>query len=81
MRAYLIGLGLMKDALYHTIWVHVISFSLIFLLASQREWGVSGVILAMNAETLLLTLLHYFTICKRIGLPILFFMKRPLTKL
>jgi len=68
MQAYLIGLGLLKDAFFHTVWATIVSFSVIFLLGSRPEWQMSGVIVGMNAGTVLLTLMHYLTICKKIGI-------------
>jgi stage V sporulation protein B len=68
MQAYLIGLGLMKDAFYHTIWATIVSFSTIFLLGSRPEWQMSGVIIGMNTGTVLMTLMHFLTVCKKIGI-------------
>ncbi|PLR96081.1 polysaccharide biosynthesis protein [Bacillus sp. T33-2] len=68
MQAYLIGLGLVKDAFIHTVWATIISFSLIWIVGSQPEWHMGGIIIGMNAGSVLLTLLHYITICKKIGI-------------
>lgn len=54
----------MKDALLHTIWSSVFSFSLIYLLGSR--FGMEGVILGMNAGAVLITMLHYVTICREL---------------
>ncbi|MFE8701426.1 polysaccharide biosynthesis protein [Cytobacillus sp. FJAT-54145] len=67
MQAYLIGLGLMKDAFYHTLWSHVIQFSLMYFLGSMHDFQMDGVIIGMNTGAVLLTLMHYMTICKKIG--------------
>ncbi len=67
MQAYLIGLGLVKDAFYHIIWSTIVSFTVIYLLGSRPEWQMSGVIIGMNAGTVLLTLMHILTISKKIG--------------
>ncbi|NMH70855.1 oligosaccharide flippase family protein [Bacillus sp. RO3] len=64
LQAFLIGLGLVKDALLHTIWSSVFSFSLIYLLGSR--FGMEGVIVGMNAGSVLITMLHYFTICREL---------------
>ncbi|WP_110113217.1 polysaccharide biosynthesis protein [Bacillus sp. CGMCC 1.16541] len=64
LQAYLIGLGLIKDALLHTIWSHIVSFSLMFFLGSQSSIGMSGIIIGMNTGAVLLTILHYVTICR-----------------
>lgn len=68
MQAYLIGLGLVKDAFFHTVWSHLISFAMMYFLGSQTDLNMSGVILGMNMGAVLLSLMHYFTICKKIGI-------------
>ena len=68
LQAYLIGLNLIKDAVFHTVWAHFISFVVIFLLGSQPEWQMSGVIIGLNAGGLLQLLMHYMTICQKIGI-------------
>ena len=70
MQAYLIGLGLVKDALYHNIWATVVSFILMFILGSIQQLNMEGIIIGMNMGAVLLTLMHYLTICKKIGLSI-----------
>jgi stage V sporulation protein B len=75
LQAYLIGLGLVKDALYHTVWSHIISFSMIYYFGSQHGFGMVGVIMGMNTGILLLMLLHYVTICQAIRVSY-FLMKR-----
>ncbi|MRX72278.1 oligosaccharide flippase family protein [Bacillus lacus] len=67
MQAYLIGLGLVKDAFIHTVWSHTISFSMMFWLGSLSTLQMEGIILGMNMGAVLLTLLHYAAICKKIG--------------
>lgn len=76
MQAYLIGLGLVKDAFIHNVWSSIIAFSLIFFLGSMKQMQMDGVIIGMNAGATLLMLMHYFTICKKLGVSI--FMKRQL---
>ena len=68
LQAFMIGFGLVKDALYHTIWATAVSFSIIYLLGSLPEFSMAGVIIGMNAGALLLTLLHYKTVCNRLGI-------------
>ncbi|MGG4492291.1 polysaccharide biosynthesis protein [Metabacillus idriensis] len=68
MQAYLIGLGLVKDAFYHTVWSHIVSFGMMFLLGSQPSLQMAGIILGMNTGIVLLTLMHYVTICRKIGI-------------
>ncbi|MBA9027464.1 oligosaccharide flippase family protein [Peribacillus huizhouensis] len=70
MQAYLIGLGLVKDAFIHTVWSHIISFMLMYLLGSQSSLNMIGVILGMNTGAVLLTAMHYVTICKKVGISI-----------
>ena len=68
LQAYLIGLGLMKDAFFHTVWSHIISFSLMYFLGSQTNVNMIGIILGMNTGAVLLALMHYVTICKKLGI-------------
>ncbi|MEH7246642.1 oligosaccharide flippase family protein [Neobacillus niacini] len=78
MQAFLIGLGLIKETLIHAIWSTIVSFSVIILLAVRPEWRMEGVIIAMNTGSLLLALMHYLSICKKIGVSI--FMKGVIQK-
>lgn len=71
MQAFLIGLGLIKETFIHGIWSTIVSFSIIIILAPRPEWRMEGVIIAMNSGSVLLALLHYLTICKKIGVSIL----------
>ncbi len=67
MQAYLIGLGLIKDAFIHTVWATLIEFSLMYFLGSAYQFQMGGVIIGLNGGIVLLTLMHYMTICKKIG--------------
>jgi stage V sporulation protein B len=67
MQAFLIGLGLIKETFIHAIWATAVSYAIILLLASLPEWRMEGVIIAMNTGSVLLALMHYLTICKKIG--------------
>jgi stage V sporulation protein B len=78
MQAYLIGLGLVKDALFHTFWSHVISFGMMYMLGSIESLQMKGVILGMNTGAVLLMLMHYVTICNKLGVSV-YFMKRKFT--
>jgi stage V sporulation protein B len=69
-QAYLIGLGLVKDAFYHQVLASVTSFLLIFILGSLPQLQMDGVIIGMNMGAVLLMLLHYLTICKKIRVSI-----------
>ncbi|WP_249597955.1 oligosaccharide flippase family protein [Peribacillus frigoritolerans] len=71
MQAYLIGLGLVKDAFIHTVWSHIVAFLMMYILGSQASLNMGGIILGMNTGAVLLTFMHYLTICKKIGISIL----------
>ncbi|MED4403736.1 polysaccharide biosynthesis protein [Metabacillus fastidiosus] len=71
MQSYLIGLGLVKEAFFHTVWSHVISFAMMYVLGSMPQFGMEGVIIGMNMCAVLLMLMHYFTICNKIGVNLL----------
>ncbi len=70
MQAFMIGLDMIKEAFFHIIWSHIISFALLLWLGSMPEWRMHGVIIGMNTGAVLLALMHYLTICKKIGLSI-----------
>ncbi|WP_445489911.1 polysaccharide biosynthesis protein [Niallia sp. 03133] len=67
MQAYLIGFGLLKDAVIHTIWSTVISYTAIYYLGSLSQLQMGGIAIGMNLGAMILALLHYMTICKKIG--------------
>lgn len=67
LQAYLIGVGLIKDAFLHSIWANSITFAAVFIFGSMPGLNMDGVILGMNAGAVLQAMLHYFTVCKRIG--------------
>ncbi|MFZ3591433.1 polysaccharide biosynthesis protein [Bacillus sp. DJP31] len=69
MQAFLIGLGLVKDAFYHSVWSTVFQFIVMFLLGSTHL-EMQGVIIGMNFGAMLIMLMHYLTICQRIGLSV-----------
>jgi stage V sporulation protein B len=73
MQAILIGLNMIKEAFFHITWSIIISYALILLLGSRPEWRMNGVIIGMNTSAVLLALMHYLAICKKIGVSI--FMK------
>jgi len=73
MQAFMIGLDMVKEAFLHIIWANIFCFALIFVLGSRPEWRMDGVIVGMNTEAMLLALMHYLTICKKIGVTV--FMK------
>ncbi len=67
MQAYLIGLGLVKDAFMHSLWSTTVSFVLMFVLGSMSQFQMHGIIIGMNTGVVLLTMMHYITICEKIG--------------
>jgi stage V sporulation protein B len=69
-QAFLIGLGLLKDIFFQTIWSTAIAFSIIIWLGSIPEWRMLGIMLGMNTAAVLLALMHYLTICKKIGVSV-----------
>ncbi|WP_335872727.1 oligosaccharide flippase family protein [Bacillus sp. 2205SS5-2] len=62
LQAFLIGFGLVKDALYHTIWATIVSFTVLYVLGSKTDLGMSGIIIGLNTGGLLLLLLHLYTL-------------------
>lgn len=71
LQAFMIGLDMIKEAFIHIIWSTVISFGIILWLGSMPEWRMDGVIIGMNTGAVLLTLMHYVTICRKIGVTVL----------
>lgn len=67
LQAYLIGLGLMKEAFIHGVWSTIVAFAIIYFLGSKSSFGMDGVIIGINTEAILLMLMHYVTVCKKIG--------------
>ncbi|MBP3952421.1 polysaccharide biosynthesis protein [Bacillus suaedae] len=67
MQAYLIGLGLVKEAFMHALYTTIVSFALMYFLGSLPRFQMDGVIIGMNIGTVLLTFMHYITICERIN--------------
>ncbi|MFC0188664.1 polysaccharide biosynthesis protein [Fictibacillus aquaticus] len=68
LQAYLIGLGLIKAAFYQSVWATVLSFGIMFVLGSNSSLQMNGIIIGINAGSVLLMLLHYFSICRTIGI-------------
>lgn len=68
LQAFLIGIGLVREAFWHAIWSTSLSFILMFFLGSMPNLQMGGIILGMNTGMVLLTLLHYFAICQKIGI-------------
>ncbi|WP_240374780.1 polysaccharide biosynthesis protein [Bacillus piscicola] len=70
MQAFLIGLGLVKDAFLHSIWSTVLSFLLMYFLGSLPSLQMDGIIIGMNTGVVLLTLMHYTTIRYQMAKPV-----------
>lgn len=68
LQAYLLGLGLIKDAFFHSVWSTIISFLVMYLLGSMHSLQMSGIIIGMNTGAVLLVMMHYVSVCKKIGL-------------
>ncbi|WP_370621877.1 polysaccharide biosynthesis C-terminal domain-containing protein [Bacillus sp. JCM 19034] len=66
MQAYLIGLGLVKEAFLHALYTTIVSFILMYVLGSMSAFQMDGIIIGMNISAVLLTMMHYVTICERI---------------
>jgi stage V sporulation protein B len=68
MQAILIGIGMVKDVFLHFVWATIVTFLMSYMLGSSPFFQMSGIIIGMNTGALLLLLLHYLTICKKIGI-------------
>ncbi|GAA0372937.1 oligosaccharide flippase family protein [Bacillus horti] len=69
MQAFLIGLGLVKDAFIHSVYTTTISFIAMFVLGSMPQLQMSGIIMGMNASAVLLSILHFISIRGRLAQP------------
>ncbi|TSB45259.1 oligosaccharide flippase family protein [Alkalicoccobacillus porphyridii] len=71
MQAYLIGIGLVREAFMHSVWSTGVSFLLMFTLGSLPSLQMHGIIIGMNVGAVLLTLMHYVTITEKLGLTLI----------
>ncbi|RKO61323.1 oligosaccharide flippase family protein [Caldibacillus debilis] len=62
----LIGMGLIKETFFYQIWTTAVSYLTIYVFGAS--WQMGGVIVGMNTGALLLALLYYLTICKKLGI-------------
>lgn len=69
MQAFLIGLGLVKEAFVHSMWSTSISFILMFVLGSMPQLQMDGIIIGMNTGAVLLCMMHYLTIRQKLAQP------------
>ncbi len=65
LQAFLIGIGLVKDAFIHAVYATIFSFIVMFFLGALPSMQMDGIIIGMNLGTVLLALMHYVTICKK----------------
>ncbi|SFE71800.1 polysaccharide biosynthesis protein [Alteribacillus iranensis] len=72
MQAFLIGLGLVRDAFLHSVWSTTLSFVLMYMLGSMPVFQMDGIIIGMNTGVVVLTLLHYTAIRRQMEQPIRF---------
>lgn len=72
LQAFLIGIGLIKDTLLHFIWSTIVMFIMMYILGSNPQFNMIGIILGMNTSALLVMLLHYVTVCRKIGVSLIF---------
>lgn len=70
LQAYLIGLGMMKEAFIHGVWSTIVAFATIYFLGSKSSFQMDGVIIGINLEAILLMLMHYVTVCRKIGVSV-----------
>ncbi|MFZ4450509.1 oligosaccharide flippase family protein [Salibacterium aidingense] len=70
MQAFLIGLGLVKDAFYHSVWSTTVSFVLMYVLGSMPQLQMDGIIIGMNTGIVMLAMMHFMTIRYRLREPV-----------
>jgi stage V sporulation protein B len=68
LQAVIIGLGKANLVLINDLIASIFKLGIIYLLASQPEFGIIGVCLAFNASIVLGTSLHFATVSKIMGL-------------
>ena len=64
--AILQALDLAKAAMINSLIGNAVKISVIFILASRPDFGINGVALGIASGTVLITILHYATVLKRI---------------
>jgi stage V sporulation protein B len=67
LQGILIGLGKAKAVMINDIIASIVKLACIFLFASNSQWGMMGVCIAINIGVVLGTALHFFTITKLVG--------------
>ncbi|MGE8203130.1 polysaccharide biosynthesis protein [Heyndrickxia sp. NPDC080065] len=79
LQAFLIGIGLIKDTLLHFVWSTIVMFVMMYILGSNQHFNMIGIILGMNTGALLIMLMHYVTVCRKIGVTLIF--RKPVKEL
>jgi stage V sporulation protein B len=67
LQAILLGMGLIKESFLHNIWATIVTFAIIIILAAKPEWRMNGIVIALNTSSILVAMMHYLAICKKIG--------------
>jgi stage V sporulation protein B len=67
LQSVLVGLGKANVVMINDFISSIIRLGLIFVLASNSEFGITGVCLAINISIIVGTFLHFLTIAKLIG--------------
>ncbi|HEY4601192.1 MAG TPA: stage V sporulation protein B [Cerasibacillus sp.] len=73
LQAALQALDLAKPAMWNSLFGNLMKFIILFLLASNQQFGIMGVAIAMCVGVVLVTLLHLFTLKKAIQFHIPFY--------
>lgn len=73
LAAVLQGLNMAKTAFYNSFFGAIIKTGVILILGSRPDLGIKGVAIAINVGMTLITLLHYFSVSKRIKLKLNWF--------
>ncbi len=66
LQAILQALDLARAAMINSLIGNAVKITVIFMLASQAQFGINGAALGIAAGTVLVTMLHYATVLKRI---------------
>lgn len=66
LQAALQALDLAKPAMWNSLIGNVVKFTVLFLLASNKDFGITGVAIAMSTGVILVTLLHLASLNKTI---------------
>lgn len=67
LQAFLIGLGLVKEAFYQNVWSTFFSYIVMLLLGTHGQFQMFGIIIGMNMGGMVQLLMNYLTVCKKLG--------------